>query len=60
MNASVRIVDETISALHAKVELVKAWNIVKQQLIWLECLEAAGVDNWEGYDMAAVMYNKGE
>ena len=24
---------------------------------WLICLEAAGVDNWEGYDYAAEMYN---
>jgi hypothetical protein len=26
---------------------------------WLECLEAAGVDNWQGYDDAQKM-NRGE
>ena len=25
---------------------------------YLECLEAAGVDNWEGYDYAMEMYNR--
>lgn len=26
----------------------------------LECLEAAGVDNWSGYDDAMEMYREGE
>lgn len=25
---------------------------------WLEALEAAGVDNWEGYDNASDIYNE--
>ena len=25
---------------------------------WLECLEAAGVDNWSGYDYAVDLYNE--
>lgn len=25
---------------------------------WLECLEAAGVDNWQGYDEAVRIYNE--
>ena len=27
---------------------------------WLECLEAAGVDNWDGWDEAAAMMNEEE
>lgn len=27
---------------------------------WLECLEAAGVDNWEGYYEAGRMYRQSE
>lgn len=26
---------------------------------WLACLEAAGVDNWQGYDYAREMENDG-
>jgi len=26
--------------------------------IWLECLQAAGVDNWNGYDYAIELFNK--
>lgn len=34
---------------------------LKEQAVWLECLEAAGVDNWDGYDIAKEMYdNYGE
>lgn len=27
------------------------------EINWLYCLEAAGVDNWEGYDVAMRMLN---
>ena len=27
---------------------------------WVECLNAAGVDNWEGYDAACQEYEKDE
>lgn len=27
---------------------------------WLSCLEAAGVDNWEGWDYAREMYREEE
>lgn len=27
-------------------------NLIKRNF-WLACLEAAGVDNWDGYDIAA-------
>lgn len=29
-----------------------------QQLQWLNALEAAGVDNWEGYDFARELLNQ--
>lgn len=28
------------------------YDYLKKRVDWLECLEAAGVDNWEGYDEA--------
>lgn len=27
---------------------------------WLECLESAGVDNWEGYDEAIQLFKENE
>lgn len=30
---------------------------VKDKLRWLEALEAAGVDNWDGYDYALEIFN---
>ena len=26
--------------------------------IWLSCLESAGVDNWDGFDMAQDIYDE--
>lgn len=31
---------------------------LEDSLFFLRCLEACGVDNWEGYDEAVEMYNK--
>lgn len=31
-------------------------NKLKRQSDWLNCLEAAGVDNWEGIDYAYEMW----
>lgn len=28
------------------------WDQIQDQLSWLAALEAAGVDNWGGYDVA--------
>ena len=28
------------------------YDNLKEDLSWLQCLEIAGVDNWEGYDQA--------
>jgi hypothetical protein len=28
------------------------WDDIKEQLDWLDALENAGVDNWEGIDFA--------
>lgn len=33
------------------------WDEIQSQLEWLQCLEAAGVDNWEGFDYACEMYS---
>lgn len=30
----------------------------EQRLMWLDALEAAGVDNWGGYDEARVIYRE--
>ncbi len=30
----------------------KEYEKLKDDSKWLSCLEAAGVDNWEGYDFA--------
>lgn len=30
---------------------------LQDALDFLQCLEASGVDNWEGYDEAVAMYN---
>ena len=34
------------------------YNEMLEQLRWLQCLENAGVDNWEGCEMAQEMYNE--
>lgn len=36
------------SVTHSKEE----WAKIEEELDWLSCLEAAGVDNWQGYDDA--------
>ena len=30
----------------------------EQRLMWLDALEAAGVDNWDGYDEARSIYKE--
>ena len=30
----------------------------EKRLLWLECLESAGVDNWGGYDYARDEYHE--
>lgn len=30
----------------------------EKQLLWLGCLENAGVDNWSGYDYARELYQE--
>ena len=29
---------------------------IKDRLVWLDCLEQAGVDNWEGMEYAQELY----
>jgi len=33
---------------------------LKQRDTWLQCLEAAGVDNWDGLDYAQELYMRDE
>lgn len=36
----------------------EAWEEIQDQLLWLEALEDAGVDNWEGIDEAHSIYEE--
>ena len=31
---------------------------LRDRILWLECLEEAGVDNWSGYDYAGDLYRE--
>lgn len=44
--------DETITIPMAD------YQSMVDRLEWLDCLEAAGVDNWQGYDEAQRMYQE--
>lgn len=42
-----------------KVTITKQeYDQLKADSKWLGCLEAAGVDNWEGYDYARELQNE--
>lgn len=34
------------------------YDRMEQRLMWLDALDAAGVDNWGGYDEARSIYNE--
>lgn len=36
------------------------YNEMLEQLSWLEALQAAGVDNWDGIDEAVSIYEDGQ
>jgi hypothetical protein len=36
----------------------KEYESLKEDARWLQCLENAGVDNWEGYDYARELLNE--
>lgn len=38
----------------------RTWNKLQEDLRFLRCLEAAGVDNWEWYDEAVTSWRAGE
>ena len=38
----------------------KEYKKLKANSRWLSCLEAAGVDNWEGYDYARELLKESE
>lgn len=35
---------------------MEEYDIMKRDISWLQCLEAAGVDNWEGHIHALDLY----
>lgn len=37
----------------------KEYDSLKDDAFRLQCLEGAGVDNWQGYDFAMEEYNQG-
>lgn len=39
-----------------RVSLINAINSLEDTAFWVECLEAAGVDNWRGYEQAQALY----
>jgi len=39
------------------LDLVKEVRDLRDRLLWIECLENAGIDNWEGYDYACELYH---
>jgi hypothetical protein len=41
-------------------ELTKEVQALRKTDAWLRCLEAAGVDNWSGYDLAIEIRDGGE
>jgi hypothetical protein len=63
-----KVVDDYIAELKKKISDLEA-QLLQQNaqlekcdddICFLECLRAAGVDNWEGYDEALRMMNDGE
>ena len=46
------------------IEFVKIpfaeYEKMQNRISWLECLEAAGVDNWEGIEEAIELYKEGD
>jgi len=40
------------------IRRVNAYEEMRDRLLWLDCLEQAGVDNWQGTDLAADFYNE--
>lgn len=52
---------QTPSLMDEVVELPKSvYDAMCDEADWLSALETAGVDNWEGYDMAREIYNEGK
>lgn len=42
-----------------RIELtIEQWEKIQDRLAWLDALEAAGVDNWEGEEEASRIYRE--
>lgn len=46
-------------AVESKILTIEQWIEIQKRLDLLDALEAAGVDNWEGYDYALEILEKG-
>lgn len=53
--------DNTINKEQDSITIsIKAYNKLLRDQDFLFCLEAAGVDNWQGIDDAIDIFNKGK
>lgn len=55
--AHVNAANNSLYPSHVLVD-VKVLEELRDSALWLECLETAGVDNWEGFDDAADLYRR--
>lgn len=51
-------VDKITEAMDTVTITRKEYDRLVKDSEWLSCLEAAGVDNWEGYDYAIEMMHE--
>lgn len=50
---------EELKQLHKDdVKILKGIKEIEKDLTWLQCLENAGVDNWEGYYYAQELFEE--
>lgn len=50
----------SLSPDHDIVKFMSNLEDAEEQLLWLQCLESAGVDNWSGCDYAADLMRDAE
>ena len=49
-----------VSEIGNKESVLSQLERLQERSDWLGCLEACGVNNWEGYEMAQEMYQEEE
>lgn len=56
---TIEITKDEYNQLHARIaELEADVNEAEEDVVFLRCLENAGVDNWDGYDYAREEFNE--